>query len=143
MLQTIYRIEHLATKVGPFQTDTEYTQSLAKKAAATQHLKSPGDDGLPLGHLPFSFVFGCPDIQSLKQWFFLGVTAEENERIVRTLKDMGFVLVEYLADSYDYELSRSGNQIAFDARNCVEEGLVQVHDIGILLDEFPAARSVH
>lgn len=132
MLQ-IYRVQHKVTNVGPFQTSGEFTQALATKALARPELKSPGEDGLPLGHLPFCFVFGCPDIDALKKWFLLGETSAENEHIILSLKKQGFVLAEYLVEADDYQLSKSGTQVAFDAFNCRDEGLVEFHDLGDLL----------
>jgi hypothetical protein len=134
MLQ-IYRVQHNVTKVGPFQTSGEFTQALAKKAIARPNLKSPGEDGLPLGHIPFFFVFGCPDMDTLKKWFLLGETPAENERIILSLKQQGFVLAEYLVDADDYRLSTSGLQVAFDTFNAHAEGLVQFRDLDELLAE--------
>jgi hypothetical protein len=136
MLQ-IFRIEHETTRIGPYQTRDKFTQNLAKQAEADQGLKSPGDDGLPLGDLPFSFVFGCTDVPTLKRWFFFG-DAVENERIVKMLKLKGFRLVEFLVEDADCEVSTSGRQVAFYAGFSRDEGLVQVHDLNVLLAETQA-----
>lgn len=132
MLQ-VFRIEHTETCVGPFQTNDEFTQELAVKAASRPTLKLPGDDGLPLGHLPYCFVFGCRDFETLKDWFFLGNNNAENEHIVRTLKQKGFQLAEFLVEEEDYWMSDSGVQLAFHAGHCRDEGLVQYHDLDALL----------
>lgn len=133
----IYRIEHVVTKVGPFQTSDVFTQDLAKKAGISRYLRSPGDDGLYLGFLPFCFVFGCKDLPSLKRWFFFGETVTENERIVDELKQRGFVLAEFLVDSEDYKVSASGIQVVFDADMGRSNGLVEYHDLSALLKESP------
>lgn len=142
MLQ-IYRVEHAGTGVGPYQTVDEFTQDLAQKAGTNRHLKYPGDDGLPLGHLPYCFVFGCLDLRSLKRWFFLGESWEENERIVETLKEKGFRLAEYLVEEGDYQVSVSGIQVAFHASGCKEDGLVQYHDLGSLFAESPRVFDIY
>lgn len=128
MLQ-VFRVEHKETKCGPFQTLSAFTQELATKTSRNQNLVSPGNDGLPLGHMPYGFVFGCLDLESLREWFLLGESAAENAQIGRTLAKMGFVLAEYLVEYGDYRVSKSRIQVAFDALICEEEGLVQYHDL--------------
>lgn len=132
MLQ-VFRIEHTTTKIGPFQTNDEFTQELAAKAIACPILKSPGDDGLPLGYIPFSFVFGCLDVATLKKWFMFGDASPEHMQVVQTLREKGFHLAEFLVEEGDYQVSTSGVQVAFDAANCRYEGLVQYHDLASLL----------
>lgn len=132
MLQ-VFRIEHALTRQGPFQTDDAYTQDLARRANARPHLKSPGDDGLPLGHLPFSYVFGCLDLGGLASWFCLGETPAENAQILDALQQRGFRLIEFLVEAEDYRVSRSGAQVAFYAGYSRQEGLTQVHDMETLL----------
>lgn len=136
MLQ-IFRIEHAVTGVGPYQTVDEYTQQLAKRAGRNRNLRSPGDDGLPVMFLPYSYVFGCLDIASLKRWFFLGETIEENDAIVGTLKEKGFRLAEYIVESTDCRISATGIQVAFDPSTSRDEGLVEYHDLNMLLRESP------
>lgn len=132
MLQ-VFRIEHELTRQGPFQTDDAFTQELARRASARAHLKSPGDDGLPLGELPWCYVFGCLDLGGLASWFRLGETPAENARILAELEQRGFRLVEFLVDAEDCRVSRSGVQVAFYDRFSRQEGLTQVHDMETLL----------
>jgi hypothetical protein len=132
MLQ-IFRVEHAKTRQGPFQTIDEFTQELAAKANTNPRLKSPGDDGLPLGLIPWSFVFGCLNLETLKQWFLLGESTADNEHIIHTLKSKGFQLVEYLVERDDYLVSQSGVQVAFSTSEAREDGLTQHHDLAVLL----------
>lgn len=132
MLQ-VFRVEHTTTRQGPFQTMDEFTQELVAKVEENPRLKFPGDDGLPLGNIPWCFVFGCLSLETLKQWFLLGKTLADNERIVYALKEKGFQLVEYLVDEGDYAVSTSGVQVAFSTSEARDEGLVQHHDLGMLL----------
>lgn len=132
MLQ-VFRIEHELTRQGPFQTDDVFTQELARRANARPHLKSPGDDGLPLGELPWCYVFGCPDLATLASWFCLGETRAENAGILDTLKQRGFRLIEFLVDKEDCRVGQSGAQVAFYDRFSRQEGLTQIHDMETLL----------
>lgn len=132
MLQ-VFRVEHAKTGQGPFQTIDEFTQELAMLAAENPRLKFPGDDGLPLGNIPWCFVFGCQNLETLKQWFMLGATHAENKHIVDMLKTKGFQLVEYLVEADDYLLSTSGIQVAFSTSEARDEGLVQYHALDVLL----------
>ena len=137
MLQ-VFRVEHESTQLGPFQTPDDFTQTLAKRAAATRDLRVPGEDGLPLGYLPFKFVFGCGDLAALKRWFCLGGTDVENEEIIQELKRRGFRLLEFLVEEGDYRVGLSGLQVAFDPSLSREESLFQAHDLATLL-AYPAA----
>lgn len=139
----VYRIEHTVTGTGPYQSNDEFTQNLAQKAGVNRHLKSPGDDGLPLGWIPFCFVFGCLDLRSLKRWFFLGETWDENLSIIQTLKDKGFRLAEYLVEAENCRVSASGIQVAFDAYDSKDEGLVQYHDLNDLFLESPRVFDIY
>ena len=132
MLQ-IFRVEHATTRQGPFQTNDEFTQQLASRTADSPLLKSPPEDGLPLGNIPWCFVFGCLSLETLKQWFLLGNGAVDNEHIIGTLKSKGFHLVEYLVEAGDYIVSNSGIQVAFSTSEARYEGLVQAHDLTVLL----------
>lgn len=143
-MHLVYRVEHSATRVGPFQTPDDYTQELGVMATAREGLlKAPGDDGLPLGHLPWCYVFGCLDVANLKKWFFLGDTPADNAAILRTLKAKGFVLAEYLVEADDCRISTSGIQVAFYPTDAEDAGLVQYHDLESLLDHAPATATVH
>lgn len=142
-MRQIYRIEHQKTRIGPFQTHDDFTQQLAMKAGENPNLKCPVDDGLPLGFIPFSFVFGALDIASLKQWFFLGQTIQENETIIHKLKEKGFVLAEFLVPEEDCLVGLSQQQVAFDADNAKEEGLVAYHELDMLLKQSPLVFSVY
>ncbi len=131
MLQ-VFRIEHKDTQVGPFQTNTEFTQELARRATAQSQLRAPHADGLGLGFLPYIYVFGCLDLDSLREWFLLGQTLQENRDILARLQAMGFVLSEYLVNDGDYRIGRSGLQVAFASCNCRDEGLVVFHELSTL-----------
>jgi hypothetical protein len=72
-------------------------------------------------------------MEALRHWLLLGETPADNMRIVRTLKDKGFRLAEFLVDAEDCKMSHSGLQVAFDASGCRDEGLVQFHDLEALL----------
>lgn len=134
MLQ-VFRVEHRQTRVGPFQTDTEFTQRLARQASEQPTLKHPGEDGLGLANIPWFYVFGCHDLASLRSWFLLGCSDEENKDIVRQLHQMDFVLAEYLVEADRYCLGDSQVQLAFDADDCRREGLVAYHAIDELLSQ--------
>lgn len=130
MLQ-VFRIEHRDTRVGPFQTYSSYTQKLVRWASERRDLLSPWQDGL--GDLPWSYVFGCPDMDCLRQWFLLGNSPRENGHIVRKLKDAGFVLAEYLVAADECRVSTSGIQLAFYPEQSREEGLVAYRGLDELL----------
>jgi hypothetical protein len=142
MLQ-VFRVEHKHSRVGPFQTNHEFTQNLARRASICHHLKHPGDDGLGLGDIPWCYVFGSPDLESLKRWVLLGDGITENERIVQQLDALGFVLAEYLVESDRYLMGASGNQLAFDARESREEALVEYHQLAELLKPSPRVFDMH
>lgn len=129
----VYRVEHKTTKIGPFQTNDPFTQELAQKANNNPHLKFPCDDGLPLGFIPFCFVFGSLTLSSLQQWFCVGNTKEENEHIIHQLKEKGFILAEFLVEDKDCRVGYSQSQVAFDADSSKEEGLVMYHELDMLL----------
>lgn len=133
MLQ-VFRVEHQKSRVGPFQTVDHFTQELATKANSLDYLPAPSDDGLPsLSNLPYGYVFGCTDMEALKRWFLLGDSPIENHRIIQTLAQKGFNLVEFLVEDPDYLVSTSLTQVAFDPTISREEGLVQVHNLNLLL----------
>ena len=132
MLQ-IFRVEHRDTRVGPFQTDSPFTQALAARANQRQQLKLPQDDGLLMGNLPFYFVFGCPSLDSLKAWILAGDVPAENRPVTEALAVEGFVVAEFLVEAEDYRMGVSGLQVAFDADSCREEGLVVFHGMDALL----------
>jgi len=134
----VFRVEHSVTRLGPFQTNEPFTQMLAGKAIARPELKSPGEDGLPLGHIPFSFVFGCVGLGNLQQWFLLGDACSDNKEIVDRLGLLGFRVGEYLVDDEDCWVSDSGIQAAFHAAHAREEGLVTYHHVGILISKQPS-----
>lgn len=135
----IYRVEHKDTGVGVFQTPDEYNQNLANIASTKLHtLKSPGDDGLGLANIPWTFVFGCPDIVSMKKWILLGGNIHENDSIVKTLDEKGFKLFHYLIDDEQYiRKSWSGIQLAFDKKYAVEEGVWDYYPLTDLMREAP------
>jgi len=143
-MHRVYRVEHRTTRTGPFRTLDDYTQELGVMATAREEvLKAPGDDGLPLGHLPWCYVFGCLDVATLKKWFFLGDTVADNEAILRKLKNKGFVLSEYLVEPDDCRISTSGIQVAFYPTDAEDAGLVHFHDLESLLGESPLVPTVH
>lgn len=131
----VYRVEHKTTRMGPFQTPSPFTQRLAELANNCGQLKSPGTDGLPLGNIPFFFVFGSPGLPALRRWLLLGDTPEENAQIVATLDELGFVLAEYLVEEDSYLMGLSKLQVAFDADACREESLVNYHPLQQMLSE--------
>ncbi len=128
-----FRVEHPQTGRGPFQSDHDISTLLARKVDAMPELPPPGRDGLGLGHLPWAFVFGCPSLETLKRWILVGDDAAENESIVRRLRRRGFVLAEYLVEQENLRMGYSRQQLAFDAADSKEDGLVEYHDLGILL----------
>lgn len=132
-MQHVFRVEHSITRQGPFQTNDPFTQMLAKMAISDPALKSPGQDGLPLGDVPFCFVFGCIGLESLRDWFLLGDCESSNEEIVEKLGSLGFRVGEYLVEEDDCWVSDSGVQAAFHASICREDGLVTYHNVDILL----------
>jgi hypothetical protein len=117
---------------------------LADVASKDSSLPSPGNDGLPLGELPFTFVFGCLDLGTLKRWFCPGNSVAEDAHIVCELKGRGFVLAEFLVvDPNDCWTGLSGTQVAFYPSDSVEEGLVQFHELEMLLGESKPFETVH
>jgi hypothetical protein len=136
MLQ-IYRVEHKDTGVGPYQTQDEYCQHLAKRTAYNHRLRAPGDDGLYMAFIPHFYVFGCLDLLRLKEWFFLGDSTQENDEIVASLSQKGFRVAEYLVEPDSCRVSATKIQVAFDADECKSEGLVEHHDLNVLLKEGP------
>lgn len=136
MLQ-IYRVEHKDTGVGPYQTHDGYCQHLAKRTALNHRLRAPGDDGLYMVCIPHYFVFGCMSLPLLKEWFFLGDSIAENDEIVRNLMEKGFQLAEYLVEPDSCRVSVTKMQVAFDAEECKIDGLVEYHDLSVLLKEGP------
>lgn len=133
-----YRIEHRHTRVGPFQTDDPFTQELAVVACRNPAIPSAYEDGLGLSDIPFRFVFGCPDLDSLRTWFLPYRCVEANRQVLLQLQERGFVLSEYLVDDGDYRLSKSGIQVAFDAAEARREGLAEDHDIFTMLGSAEA-----
>lgn len=123
----IFRVQHKETKIGPFQTDNDFTQHLA------QHTNGPypDRDGLSLGFIPWSYVFGCLSIESLKQWFMIGDIAIED--VCDQLEALDFCVIEYLVDDGDYIIGDSRKQVAFNASWSAFDGLTQVHPMSILL----------
>lgn len=136
MLQ-VYRVEHKETKVGPFQTNDHFTQQLARRATLNPLLRSPFYDGISMASLPYWYVFGCLDLPSLKRWMYQGESIQENEYILQKLKARGFRLAEYLVESERVTVGVSRLQVAFDAEESVNQGLVDYHDLDILLRESP------
>jgi hypothetical protein len=129
-----YRIEHRETRVGPFQTEDPFTQQLARAADQNPALPHPDNDNLRFGLLPFRFVFGCADLDTLRAWFLPHDSEEANREILSQLQQRGFVLSEYLADEGDYRVARSGMQVVFDAAQCRRDGLAEDHDIFTMLE---------
>lgn len=110
----VYRVEHKETGVGPFQTDLALTQFLAKRLGAnTSYLPLPYEDGLGLADIPWWFVFGCPTIEDLKPWILLGLTVEENQRIVDQLDQLGFHIGYYVVEDSLFRMGRKGTQLVF------------------------------
>jgi hypothetical protein len=133
----VFRVEHRDTHIGPFQTPDPYLQELAKAAGNIAYLRNPYDDGLGLAWIPWTFVFGCPSLNALKRWVFLGGTFDSNEEIVRELAARDFVVAEYLVEDGNYRTGFSGLQLAFDARTARDDGLVRHHEMKMLLAQSP------
>lgn len=135
----IFRVEHKDTGVGVFQTREDYCQELAAITCNKLHtLKSPGDDGLGLANIPWFFVFGCPDLVSMKKWILLGNNIHENDKIVHTLDEMGFHLCHYLVEDENYiRRSWSGIQLAFDKDHAQEEGVFEHLSLKSMMRESP------
>lgn len=126
MLQ-VFRVQHKETKVGPFQTDNDFTQHLAEHTKGPE----PDRDGLSLWTIPRSYVFGCLSIESLKRWFaFKDVSIEQ---VCVELDVLGFRVVEYIVEDGKYKIGKSQKQVAFDASWSEDVGLFQVHPMSILL----------
>lgn len=142
-MHQIYRIEHNATNVGPFQTRDNFTQALAQRAANSQRLRRPDEDNLHTGFNPWSFVFGCPGMDKLKEWVLLGSTIEENDDILWKLQKLGFVVREFLVPDDDIRWGIRGNQVLFDAETAREEGLVQDLPLIELMRESPLVFHIH
>lgn len=129
----VYRVEHTDTGIGPYQTNDTYTQSLAEKLNEKSHLKRPFDDGILMSDVPFFYVFGCTSIDSLKDWFLLGNNPEDNYTIVENLKNKGFRIAQFIVEPDYYEVGNSGMQVVFDSHRCKEDGLVQFHELDMIL----------
>lgn len=134
----VYRVEHKVTGVGPFQTNSEFCQKLVKNTQPVLYrLKNPHDDGLEIAYIPYTYVFGCPDINSMKQWILTGRCYDENYEIINTLDEMGFVLSNYLVHPADVRMSWSKIQLAFCPIDAKEEKLVSHLSIKELIKESP------
>lgn len=131
-MRQVFRVEHKDTRLGPFQTPGEFTQALARRASEIG-LRHPGEDGLPLGNIPWSYVFGCPDLATLRLWMFHGTDDQESKHIVRCLRARGFVLAEYLVEDDRFIMGDSQTQLAFDADDSRDEALVDYRDLAELL----------
>lgn len=133
----VYRVEHKDTGTGPFQTNDPFTQKMVEKLFRNLHVfPNPGDDGLGLGDIPFWFVFGCPSIETMKQWILLGDNIHDNDAIVKTLDEKGFILKYHLVEEDWVRKGWSGHQVAFgnkDDHICVSEQL----SITTLMREAP------
>lgn len=140
---SIFRIEHRETHVGFFETPTPYTQALAEKACKIRYLKAPSDDGLFMVSIPKAHVFGSSTIKALKRWIFLGDTFKSNEEIVYVLRDLGFVLAEFLVEDGAYRESWSKLQVCFDANACRREGLVEYRNLNELLTAPPLIYNIY
>lgn len=123
----IFRVQHKETKVGPFQTDNDFTQHLAEHTNGP----IPYHDGLDLGFIPWTYVFGCLSVESLKQWFTIGDIAIED--VCDQLESLGFCVVEYLVEDGDYIIGDSRKQVTFCASWSEDDMLTQVHPMSILL----------
>lgn len=134
---TVYRVEHVKTKMGPFQTPDPFTQKLAKLAANNVLLRSPIWDNIVMSSRPYHWVFGCLDLPSLKRWIYQGGSIQENDAIVLGLKERGFQLAEYLVDPEDMVVGASKLQVLFDAQACVYDDMVEYHNLSVLLREGP------
>lgn len=124
----VFRIEHAITKIGPFQTDTEFTQYLATHTSGPR----PCTDGLSLSRLPWCYKFGCLSVHTLKQWITVDDIALSE--IVTKLTDLGFVLVEYLVEKTKCRVGRSETQLAFDPFCAHNDGLFEIYPLTKLLD---------
>lgn len=122
----VFRVQHKDTKVGPFQTDNEFTQYLAEHTRGPE----PDRDGLALWTIPWSYVFGCLSIEDLKQWFV--VKDISIKQVCTNLDALGFRVVEYLVEDGKYKIGKSRNQVAFGASWSEDGGLFQVHPMSIL-----------
>lgn len=131
MLQA-FRIEHRKTGLGPFQTPGELTQSLAKQATENPNLRSPFEDGIGLSDIPWAFVFGCPSLDTMREWVLSG-SPHQDRRVLKKLGAQGFVLTEYRVPEGDYRMGTSGKQLAFDALSCREERRMLHHPLDKLL----------
>ena len=131
----VYRIEHKETKLGPFQTEGDYTQSLARKAGSVRYLRDPLDDGFYI--LPRGYIFGCDSLNLLKRWVFLGASFDENAEIVHRLDNLGFALAEYIVDRANCRTGRTGVQLMFNATQARKESLVSYQPLSRLLRESP------
>lgn len=135
----VFRIEHETSLVGPFQTDDLFCQELAEKANRSRRLRSPGDDGLGLANIPWDYAFGCLSLEALKEWFLLGNTPEENRNIVKQLDEKGFVLAVFLVEDDHIFIGRSQLQVAFNAKACRRENLVETHPLRYLLQSHDSS----
>lgn len=94
----IFRVEHVHTRKGPFQTDCEFTQFLCELLA--DHPRShpaPLDDGLISGIGKKDVVFGCLSTNSLSKWIFIAQSEADNLWIAQELQSLGFVIRAYSA----------------------------------------------
>ena len=123
----VFRVEHCDTRIGPFQTDDEFTQFLAENTNGP----TPNEDGIPFSIIPWYYKFGCIDIKTLCEWFKIETMSYKN--VLRRLNDLGFVVREYLVEDDCYMIGKSKKQVAFDADLCYQENLVETHDMGKLL----------
>lgn len=141
----VFRIEHKESRIGPFQQEKidRFIAYMIRKAGRQRHLKAPIEDGIYLSHLPWTYVFGAPSIPKLKEWVFFGRRRDDNRRIVKALKKRDFTLAEYLVADGDYMPGQSGNQLLFCPDTSREEGLVQYHDLTVLLNESPLVFDVN
>lgn len=114
----VYRIEHKQTNVGPFQTTDAFLQKMAAFLSLPFNLKtypSPRDDGIVLSSVPWFWVFGSPDLNTLMKWVSVGANYEENVQVYARLQELGFVIRKFLIEEGDCRVSRSGMQVIFDA----------------------------
>ena len=135
----VFRIEHKETRVGPFQQEKtdRFLRYMIVKAGRQCRLRAPMDDGLLLSHLPWTYVFGAPSVPKLKEWVFFGRRYEENLRIIKKLRNRGFILAEFLVEEGNFAIGRQGNQLLFCPDTPRDEGLVQYHDLNELFKESP------
>lgn len=133
-MQLIYRVEHKETAVGPFQTNSEFTQELANKAGELFRCPHPYEDGLvPKSGIPYCMVFGCVELGQLSQWILLGESLQENVQIIDKLKNLGFIVRAFVVDNLDFTEGKSGRQVLFYPGEAVEEGLIEDFDLDVLL----------